>query len=158
MEKENFAAPPEMFSPMNKELVDAINGFYGSPYREPDMREKSKTDEETDTMEDENEITMHNLVLKAKQILEWQHRTGRDGFTATKSIEECSEFILELAKQMNKKGCVDDILEEACDVLATVIILLVSYGVNSEAIKYQIMYKYDRAIRRFEEENGGYGG
>lgn len=64
-------------------------------------------------------------------------------------IEECSELIKELMKKRRGKGSVKDILEEACDVLTTVFVLLNQYEVPEDVVKAQILYKCNRALERY---------
>lgn len=64
-------------------------------------------------------------------------------------IEECSELIKELMKKQRGKGSAKDILEEACDVLTTVFVLLDQCEVPEDVVKAQILYKCDRALERY---------
>lgn len=65
-------------------------------------------------------------------------------------IEECSELIKELAKIRRGQADAKDIFEEACDVLATVLVLLYDLNVSEKDIFDQIMFKLNRAILRDE--------
>lgn len=64
------------------------------------------------------------------------------------AIEECSELIKELCKDLRNKGRRENIIEESCDVLATVYSLLLAYGVSDEEITSRIEYKFKRGILR----------
>ena len=67
-------------------------------------------------------------------------------------IEECAELAKELTKDQRGKGNREKIVEEACDVLTTVAILLHKYGVSQEEIEKQIRFKCRRAVGRWQEE------
>lgn len=64
-------------------------------------------------------------------------------------IEECSELTKELTKVQRNKGSVSRIIDEACDVLTTIFVLLNHLEVSEEFIKEQIIYKCNRAIDRY---------
>lgn len=66
-------------------------------------------------------------------------------------IEECSELIKELTKKQRGKGSEKDILAEACDVLTTTFVLLFHYGVTKDYVKNQILYKCNRAFKRYHK-------
>ncbi len=66
-------------------------------------------------------------------------------------IEECSELIKELTKSERGEVNKDAIIEEACDVLLTVLVLLTRYEVPYESIKDHIVYKAARTIRIAEQ-------
>lgn len=65
-------------------------------------------------------------------------------------IEECSELIKALTKEERGKGSKEDIVDESCDVLTTVAILLRGMGVSKEEIEDRIYTKCARAIERWE--------
>lgn len=64
-------------------------------------------------------------------------------------VEECSELIKELMKKERKKGNNQLIIEEACDVLAAVFVLLYQYGASEDNIRSNIFHKYNRALARY---------
>lgn len=64
-------------------------------------------------------------------------------------IEECSELMKELVKYRRKKSSKGIIVEEACDALAAIFILLKEFGVSREEIEYQIVNKCKKACRRY---------
>lgn len=64
-------------------------------------------------------------------------------------IEECSELIKELTKAARKKEDGVKIVEEACDVLTTVVTLLYMYDIDDESIKKAMLFKCKRAIERY---------
>lgn len=66
-------------------------------------------------------------------------------------VEECSELIKELMKERRGKGDKTKILDEACDVLTTVAILLHSFGATKEEVEGRMAQKIQRAINRFED-------
>lgn len=64
-------------------------------------------------------------------------------------IEECSELIKELMKAQRHKSDSEQIFDEACDVLTTVLVLLRSMNRRNDDICRRIIYKCDRAIDRW---------
>lgn len=62
--------------------------------------------------------------------------------------EECAELTKELAKRARGKGNVNAIRSEACDVIASTLILVRELGMSEDEIKQHIMAKYSRAIKR----------
>ena len=74
------------------------------------------------------------------------------------TIEECSELIKALTdlikslikKERNKEN-EEEIIDECCDVLNTVILLLKEMGVSKEEIKQHMVLKLERALKRFEK-------
>lgn len=65
-------------------------------------------------------------------------------------IEECAELVKELTKDRRGKGDREKIVEEACDVLATIGIMLRKYGVPEEDVEEKVRFKCRRAIERWE--------
>ena len=70
---------------------------------------------------------------------------------ATFVIEECSELIKELTKNDRGKSSEIDVIAEACDVLTSVLVLLRLMNVSDELIYDKIIFKCNRAVKRFEE-------
>lgn len=68
-------------------------------------------------------------------------------------IEECSELIKELTKKERGKGDDTKIFDEACDVLATIFVLLYQLESTESKVKEQIISKYERCINRFQTNN-----
>lgn len=66
-------------------------------------------------------------------------------------VEECSELAKELMKEQRKKGNEFSIIDEACDVLTTVFVLLHHYGVSEWDVKQRILAKCNRALDRYEK-------
>lgn len=66
-------------------------------------------------------------------------------------VEECSELVKELMKKERKKGNDFAIIDEACDVLTTVFIMLHQYGVAEWTIQQNILAKCNRALERYEK-------
>lgn len=66
-------------------------------------------------------------------------------------VEECSELVKELMKKERKKGNDFAIIDEACDVLTTVFIMLHQYGVTEWTIQQNILAKCNRALERYEK-------
>lgn len=65
--------------------------------------------------------------------------------------EECSELVKELMKKERRKGNNFAIIDEACDVLTTVFIMLYQYGVTEWTIQQNILAKCKRALERYEK-------
>lgn len=63
-------------------------------------------------------------------------------------IEECSELTKELTKWHRSMHNIYNTIDEACDVLASVGVLLGVLGVDEITILDKIEYKYTRAIER----------
>lgn len=63
-------------------------------------------------------------------------------------LEECSELIKEFTKKGRGKSNDQDIIAEACDVLASTFVMLEQYGVTEEFVRERILYKYNRALER----------
>lgn len=66
-------------------------------------------------------------------------------------IEECSELVKELVKKYRGKNNHNEIVDEACDVLITVLTLLYRENVEPEEIIHRIKFKCKRAVQRFSE-------
>lgn len=56
-------------------------------------------------------------------------------------IKECSELIKMLMKKHRKKGNDAEIIDEACDVLTTILVMLHQYGVDEQTIRQNIIAK-----------------
>lgn len=67
------------------------------------------------------------------------------------TIEECSELIKELTKREREKGNTTSLVDEACDVLTSVFILLSQMGVSEDEVKSKILFKCNRALDRMEQ-------
>lgn len=67
------------------------------------------------------------------------------------TIEECSELIKELTKRERGKGSADSLVDEACDVLTSVFILLSQIGVSENEVKDKILFKCNRALNRMNQ-------
>lgn len=93
-------------------------------------------------------ITSVNDAIKAVSQL---HRdTGMS--QGVYVIEECAELMKELTKKERKKGSDRHIIEEACDVLTTVAVLLDDLGVSEEEIRQSILFKCNRALDRYQNK------
>lgn len=66
-------------------------------------------------------------------------------------VEECSELTKELMKEQRKKGNDFSIINEACDVLTTVFVLLHHYGISEQDVTQRILVKCNRALERYEK-------
>ena len=66
-------------------------------------------------------------------------------------IEECSELIKELMKKQRGKGSEKDIIAEACDVLATLLVFFSQHDIPDYIIEAQLLYKYNRALERYNK-------
>ncbi len=62
------------------------------------------------------------------------------------TMEECSELINAITKNIQHRSIFDEIIEEACDVVASTLVLLKSLGVSEDTIKHNILYKTNQAI------------
>lgn len=69
---------------------------------------------------------------------------------AVYTIEECSELIKELTKRERGKGDNLMLIDEACDVLTSVFILLSQLDVLEEDVREKILFKCNRALDRAE--------
>lgn len=67
------------------------------------------------------------------------------------AIEECAELTQALMKDRRGKGDPEKIIDEACDVLNTVGILLRQYGVSQEEAEERMRAKCRRAVERWEK-------
>lgn len=65
-------------------------------------------------------------------------------------IKECSELIKILMKKHRKKGNDAEIIDEACDVLTTILVMLHQYGVDEQIIRQNIIAKCSRALERYK--------
>ena len=65
-------------------------------------------------------------------------------------IKECSELIKMLMKKHRKKGNDAEIIDEDCDVLTTILVMLHQYGVDEQTIRQNIIAKCSRALERYE--------
>lgn len=71
---------------------------------------------------------------------------------STYVVEECSELIKELMKEKRGKGDDVKIIEEVCDVLTTIFVLLYQRNVPEEYIKKQILFKCNRTVERYRND------
>ncbi len=65
-------------------------------------------------------------------------------------MEECAELIKEIMKDQRGKGDREKIVDEACDVLTTVAVLLHKYGVTPQEAQDRMGFKCRRAVERWE--------
>lgn len=87
-----------------------------------------------------------------KQVSEMDSKNGK--LQSNFVIEECAELIAEMANTYREgKANTDRIIDEACDVLTTVFVLLYSLGVSREYVRNRIEYKCRRALSK-ENKNG----
>ena len=66
-------------------------------------------------------------------------------------IEEMSELTKELIKIQRGKGDTSKVIDEACDVLLTVMTMLFQYGAHTSDIIDAIVFKSNRAVERLAE-------
>ena len=64
--------------------------------------------------------------------------------------EECSELIKELTKAARGKGNRDHIIDESCDVITAVVILLRGMGVSDSEVNTRVLNRCDRAVERWK--------
>lgn len=86
-------------------------------------------------------------AIHAMTAVDSRSGVGQDTYV----IEECSELIKELTKRRRGKGNDSDIIDEACDVLTTVLVLLHSMDVKEQTVCDKIVSKCRRAIDRYYE-------
>ncbi len=87
-----------------------------------------------------------------KEILKVALYTKKAGLDqGTYTTEECSELIKELMKARRGKDNKDELIEEACDVLASVQVLLAYLEVPESIVNDKIYSQRHRAATRFEE-------
>lgn len=72
------------------------------------------------------------------------------------TVEECSELQKELMKVQRKQGKIDFVVEEACDVMLTTLMLLRDLDVDDETIVERMEYKARRAISEFHKKELGH--
>ncbi len=68
-------------------------------------------------------------------------------------IEECSELIKELTKEIRGKGSEKDIISEACDILVTIFVMFAQRNIPMSLVRDSILYKCNRALDR-HHKNG----
>lgn len=96
------------------------------------------------------ECHSHDAVREAVRAiskLDSQSTVGQSTYV----IEECSELIKELMRERRGKGSDEAIISEACDVLNTIFILLVHYGVSEDLVREKILSKCNRALERYDK-------
>lgn len=67
-------------------------------------------------------------------------------------MEECSELIKALVKEERGKRNREEIIDESCDVLTAIAILLKRMDVHTEEIKKRMVFKCSRAVERWENK------
>lgn len=77
-------------------------------------------------------------ILKKEKVDQW-----------TFVIEEIGELLQARGKYLRGKGPLEDIVEEACDVLNSVYFLLYLIGVSDSEIEARRKAKMDRMIERY---------
>lgn len=85
------------------------------------------------------------ITITAMSAVDSKSGIGQDTYV----IEECSELIKELTKKRRGKGNDSAVVDEACDVLTTILVLLHDLGVSNELIVVNIIFKCTRAVNRF---------
>lgn len=93
------------------------------------------------------EVKVRDLVSEVNSITKEHCQTPQEVFT----MEECSELIKELAKNLRGKGDREKVVDEACDVLTSVFILLTNMEVHESEVRIKIILKCKRTIKRFNE-------
>ena len=96
---------------------------------------------------------MYNLTSTSELIsrLASQQATRDDVPQSVYVVEECSELIKELTKQQRGKSSNEKVVDEACDVLLTTIVLLKQLHVSEEDICNNLQYKLQRALDRYNK-------
>lgn len=92
------------------------------------------------------DIKTKEAILK---VAKYTKDSGMDQGIYT--TEECSELIKELMKRSRGKDNFDALVEEACDTLASVSVLLAYLEVPENIIEDKVFFKMNRAATRFEE-------
>jgi len=87
------------------------------------------------------------FAICAMSAVDAKTGAGQDTYV----IEECSELIKELTKKRRGKGNDSAIVDEACDVLTTVMVLLHDLGVSEKQVIDNIVFKCSKAIGRFND-------
>ena len=70
-------------------------------------------------------------------------------------IQEISRFITRLTKGERQLIPHAELVDEACDVLTTIFILLRAYDVSEEYVRNRIAYKCERTINRYKNGKEG---
>lgn len=93
------------------------------------------------------EANIDHLKCKIAQLHDLHNKmqVGDDVFV----IEECGELAKELMKCHRAKGSKEHVVEEACDVLTTVLTLLYGLDVRDTVIANEINLKVNRAVDRY---------
>lgn len=121
-----------MLHPNGKHLCDKC--IYYESHQTPEPEQKKPT---MDLIKRVSEMDSKNGILQSNFV-----------------IEECAELIAEMANTYRPgKADYDRIIDEACDVLTTVFVLLYSLGVKPDYVRSRIEYKCERALEK-ENKNG----
>lgn len=102
------------------------------------------------------DLTMSTKLNDTLESLENFMRDVRDKNDVpqeTYVMEECAELTKELSKNLRHKGDELEIQCEACDVIASILVLLKQMHVSENDVLDMIKAKYDRAVSR-AEKNG----
>lgn len=95
-------------------------------------------------------VTRTSVESLVYELVE-QQRNRDDVPQSAYVIEECSELIKELIKLQRGKGNQGKVVDEACDVLLTVLVLLREYNITQEDVLENMSYKLTRALDRYQE-------
>lgn len=66
-------------------------------------------------------------------------------------IKECLDMIKQLTKHQRKRSNEREVVEEACDVITTILILLYSMAISEEYILMRVRYKLNRALEHYNK-------
>ena len=94
-----------------------------------------------------NDYATLRIAITAVSAMDSKSGVGQDTYV----IEECSELIKELTKKRRGNGNDSAIVDEACDVLTTVLVLLYDLGVSEQLVLENIIFKCTRAVHRYNE-------
>lgn len=110
-----------------------------------------KVDDEGERKENTDCNNKGNEVADFSSLLQAIVRINREiGIPQSLYVtEECSELIKAFTKKIRKKGTDTEIIEEACDVLATIFVLLTELKVSKIQVRNNIVSKYQRQLDRF---------
>ncbi len=101
-------------------------------------------------------VKLAALLEKIRNFAEWKKTQDRQLDESMYAIEEMSELIAEcsafqksVVKQQRNGSIKDNIFDESCDVLCTLLVYLAANGMlNIDKINKQIEFKMNRCVER----------
>ena len=97
------------------------------------------------------EVGMNNIVIDKEIVKETIEHYGKE-MQSIVVMEECSELVQAVSKELRNKSDKDHLTEEMADVYICLELLKQIYGITNSNIQNWIDVKQKRAVERIESE------